>query len=82
METAMKKSEIVTAASVINQLCLELNYTRPHIINLMKTNRRALRASKRGRRWMMPAESVAVLRQLVRDTSGRRYKLGENGPHQ
>lgn len=79
----MKKTAtgLVTAASVINKLCLELKYTRPHIINLMKTNQRSLRAKKHGGRWKMPEASAAALRELVLSQSGRRYKLGELGPH-
>lgn len=76
-----QKPNVVTAASVINKLCEELKYTRPHIINLMKSHRRVLGASKRGSRWVLPAESIDVLRELVVAQSGRRYKLGELGPH-
>jgi hypothetical protein len=75
------KNSLVLGAPVVNALCEKLGYTRPHIILIMRKNKRALGARKKGHRWMLPAASVALLHKLVKETSGRRYKLGETGPH-
>lgn len=78
----MKPEIWVAGAVVVNELCAELGYTRPHVINILKENRRALRARKDGSRWWLPVTSIELLRQLIVKTSGRRYKLGETGCHQ
>lgn len=73
--------DLVNGAEVINELVESLGYTRPHIINLMKANKSLLQARKRDGRWVIPKASVRVLRRIVKEQSGRRYKLGEVGAH-
>lgn len=74
-------AKYVAAESIVPAICRELNYSRAHVINVLRENARHLRARLIERRWMLPAASVNALKTLVRDTSGPRYKSGEKGPN-
>jgi hypothetical protein len=76
-----KGNKMVTASSVVNRLCRNLSYSRSHVAKVLRANADALGASQASGRWMMPESSVHTLRDLIVRTSGRRYKLGETGPH-
>lgn len=77
----MKKDPFEFGAVVVDQICSRLGYTRPHVANILRANAARLGAMKRGGRWVIPKRSISRLENLVRETSGKRYKLGERGAH-
>lgn len=70
----------VFASEAITRICRELNYSRSHVAKLLREKRKILDARIRQGRWELPAQKEAKLRALVKQSSGRRYKLGEKGP--
>lgn len=76
----MAKQKLIVASQAITTICEELDYSRSHVARIMRENHKRLRATFDGQ-WMMPETSIEALRDLVKRLSGRRYKLGETGPH-
>jgi hypothetical protein len=74
--------KLLPAAGVISDICTALGYTRPHVAKLMRTNAKAIGATKAGRgRWMLTRAGSKELKRIVMSESGRRYKSGETGPN-
>jgi len=73
--------QMILAADAVTAICRELNYSRAHVQTKLRQHSKRLRARKRGRLWSIPEKHVSTLREIVLTTSGRRYKLGERGPH-
>ena len=72
----------IFASEAITRICRELGYTRAHVAKTLRENVKPLgaRVNKQGR-WVMPPAKELLLKAIVKDSSGRRYKLGEKGPH-
>lgn len=72
----------IFASEAINRVCRELGYTRAHVAKTLRDNVKPLGAKRdqKGRWTITPAKEL-LLRSKVKDGSGRRYKLGEKGPH-
>lgn len=77
----MAKEERIPATAAIETLGRELGYSRPHVAAVLRRNQKRLRAIKHGRFWMIPLASIEMLRTLVQNESGPRYKKGERGPN-
>lgn len=73
--------KLIEASGVIIAICSELDYSRSHVAKILRDNAVVLKAESQGRRWMLPARSVRLLRSLVKKQSGPRYKVGERGPN-
>lgn len=71
----------IAAAPAITQVCKELKYSRSHVANVLRKNRKRLKAKFIGSRWYLDDQCLEELRGLVKNQSGRRYKLGETGKH-
>lgn len=70
-------TEMVPASQVINRVCEQMGYSRSHVANMVRRHYKALGAERRGGRWYLPEKRARILVDLVRTTSGPRYKLGE-----
>lgn len=77
----MTNQRRIIASDAIGQICQNLSYSRSHVAKALRDNRRELGAKKENGRWTIPATAVERLRAIVENKSGRRYKLGERGPH-
>ena len=77
----MKREATVACAEVVDLLCRELKYSRSHVATMLRKNRAGVGARRKDGRWLMPRSSIARLRRVIKLNSGRRYKLGERGPH-
>lgn len=72
---------IIQTSQAIVRIGRELNYSRSHVANLLRSNKKYLRARRVNGRWVIPERSEEKLKHLVRVSSGPRYKLGERGPN-
>lgn len=77
----MAKQKSVAASDVVTKICEDLKYSRAHVAKVLRENRKRVGASQRGRFWTIAPWGIAILRQIVNEESGLRYKLGETGPH-
>jgi len=77
----MPKNSLVPASEVINNICRVLDYSRAHVSKKLRDRPGAFKAKRIKRRWFIPQAKVSAFIKHVADTSGRRYKLGETGPH-
>lgn len=75
----MKTENHLPAGKIIQRLCDQLGYSRPHVASLLRDHAREIGAVRRGGRWTLPRGGEFILRRLIKSKSGPRYKLGETG---
>lgn len=83
-EESMAKQKMIAGSDAIRQVCAETKYSRSHVAVMLRDHAKRLCAKFDfdSQRWSIPRASVLVLRELVQKRSGKRYRLGERGPHQ
>jgi len=79
----MAKQKMVSGSDAIRQVCAETKYSRSHVAVMLRDHAKKLRArfDFDSQRWSIPEASIERLKELVEERSGKRYRLGERGPH-
>lgn len=68
---------MIKAGPVITSICIQTGYTRSHVARMMRENAPDVGAKKVEARWWIDPRRVDQLEKLVRQSSGKKRKLGE-----